>query len=188
MFEELPLDEFGNRLPPITAEVAWAGQDELPEQTFDPIPLSESIFPNTLNTAGNGLVNFQLGYRVEFRNGNIQVGGFPGLRRFRLFDAIEDLQIAAGDVSVDGNSCTPMCYNADGDIYCALGSISSTVVLISWETLREIRRGSGILDAVRDMAATHAYHLAGRSGWTTVPWTAGRSPWTSSGRSARSGR
>ena len=99
VFEELPLDEFGNRLPPITAEVAWAGQDELPERVFDPIPLSESIFPNTLNTAGNGLVNFQLGYRVEFRNGNIQVGGFPGLRRFRLFDGIEDLQIAAEDVT-----------------------------------------------------------------------------------------
>jgi len=144
VFEELPLDEFGNRLPPITAEVAWAGQDELPERTFDPIPLSESIFPNTLNTAGNGLVNFRLGYRVEFRNGNIQVGGFPGLRRFRLFDAVEDLQIAAEEVTVDGNSCTPMCCNADGDIYCALGSTSSTVVLISWETLREIRRGSGI--------------------------------------------
>jgi hypothetical protein len=76
--EELPLDEFGNRLPPITAEVAWAGQDELPEQFFDSIPLGESIFPNILNTAGNGLVNFWLGYRVEFRNGNIQVGGFPG--------------------------------------------------------------------------------------------------------------
>ena len=77
VFEELPLDEFGNRLPPITAEVAWAGQDELPEQVFDAIPLSESIFPNTLNTAGNGLVNFQLGYRVEFRNGNIQVAASP---------------------------------------------------------------------------------------------------------------
>jgi hypothetical protein len=72
-------------------------------------------------------------------------------------------QIAASDVTVDGNNCRPMCCNADGDIYCALGSISSTVVLTSWETLREIRRGSGILDAVRDMAATQAYHLAGHS-------------------------
>ena len=25
MFEDLPLDEFGNRIPPITAEIAWAG-------------------------------------------------------------------------------------------------------------------------------------------------------------------
>ena len=25
MFEDLPLDEFGNRVPPITAEVSWAG-------------------------------------------------------------------------------------------------------------------------------------------------------------------
>jgi hypothetical protein len=45
VFEELPLDEFGNRLPPITAEVAWAGQDELPERVFDPIPLSRAFFP-----------------------------------------------------------------------------------------------------------------------------------------------
>ena len=25
VFENLPLDEFGNRVPPITAEVAWGG-------------------------------------------------------------------------------------------------------------------------------------------------------------------
>jgi hypothetical protein len=25
VFEDLPLDEFGNRIPPITAEIAWAG-------------------------------------------------------------------------------------------------------------------------------------------------------------------
>jgi hypothetical protein len=25
VFEDLPLDEFGNRIPPVTAEIAWAG-------------------------------------------------------------------------------------------------------------------------------------------------------------------
>ena len=41
VFERLALDEFGNRVPPITAEIAWDNDAGLPERGFTAIPAAD---------------------------------------------------------------------------------------------------------------------------------------------------
>jgi hypothetical protein len=49
VFEDLPLDEFGNRIPRVTAEIAWAGAPQAIPEDQDEIPQGRWLS----NTSGN---------------------------------------------------------------------------------------------------------------------------------------
>jgi hypothetical protein len=166
VFERLALDEFGNRVPPITAEIAWDNDVELPERNFSSISLANGgIFPNSLITLGFGAIDWQRGYLYLYRNGNTEMGGVAGLRRYRLLDGQENLQALEADVTVEGSSAAvqPECVDADGYLYCR--SSINTITKIDTETLREVARHTAELTDHTLMAPCQAYTLDGRTGF-----------------------
>src|SRR5918996_2939919 len=166
VFERLALDEFGNRVPPITAEIAWDNDAQLPERSFSSIsPANGGIFPNSLITLGFGGIDWQRGWLYLYRNGNTEMGGVAGLRPYRLLDGQEDLQALEADVTIEGSSVAvqPECVDADGYLYCR--SSINTITKIDTETFREVARHTGELTDHTLMAPCHAYTLGGRTGF-----------------------
>ena len=167
VFEDLPLAEFGNRVPPITAEIAWDNDVELPSLTYTPISQADGgLFPTSAVTPSFGAVDWQRGYLYAYRIGNTGEGGVAGWRRYRLLDGQEDLQALQADVVVEGSSVAAQieCVDADGYIYAR--STVNTILKVDPETFREVDRHDRRADRPHSiMAPCHAYTLAGRTGF-----------------------
>src|ERR687892_14224 len=108
VFERLPLDEFGNRIPPVTAEIAWAAEDEQPLRAVQFIA-GGGVFGDTSFQLGSGMLDAR---RNRFYLQTLSNGG--GIRRFNLLTGQEDFQVRAaertwtssfecGTVDLDGN-------------------------------------------------------------------------------------
>jgi hypothetical protein len=167
VFERLALDEFGNRVPPITAEIAFDSDVQVPARGFTQISSANGgIFPNSLVTNDFGVVDWHRGYLYLYRNGNATVGGFPGIRRYRLLDGQEDLQAHSEDITEDGRQVSPGTIDADGYLYCPDEEANfAAVVKVDGDTLREVARHTGALATHIHFAPVSAYTLEGRTGF-----------------------
>jgi hypothetical protein len=96
VFDNLPLDQFGNRIPPVTAEIAWAGapQAVVKDTTFLPgaawftsteigITTTSFTYTSGMQSADFGGAQTELTFRVY--QISAQVGrGFPGERTVEI--------------------------------------------------------------------------------------------------------
>ena len=86
VFDRLPLAEWNNRIPPITAEIAWSGDR--------PATVRNATF-----LPHDGGTSFQRpGIAVDFARGYIYLEGNGGMHRIRTSDMQEDLHVGA-DIS-----------------------------------------------------------------------------------------
>ena len=87
MFEDLPLDEFGNRIPPITAEIAWAGapQAVVKDTTFLP---AAGYFTHS------AVLDLERGF-LYFKTSP------DGIGRIRTSGMVEDLRVPATELGID---------------------------------------------------------------------------------------
>src|SRR5690606_23624767 len=83
-FDRLPLKEWNNQIPPITAEIVFRGEEEQTERVIESIA-GGGIFPTTQFNADTLVWDQQRKRFYHFRNGNAQVGGGAvGIKRFNL--------------------------------------------------------------------------------------------------------
>ena len=83
VFDRLPLAEWNNRIPPITAEIAWSGAR--------PATVRNATF-----LPHDGGTSFQRpGIAVDFARGYIYLEGNGGMHRIRTSDMQEDLHVGA---------------------------------------------------------------------------------------------
>jgi hypothetical protein len=164
VFDRLALDEFGNRVPPITAEIAFDSDSELPERKLTSIASEDGgIFPNTQTSLSPAAIDWERGYIYLYRVGNTLQGFVPGIRRYRVLDGVEDLQAHSADITTTGTQVQPECVDHDGNLYCR--GNTSLIVKVSGETLREIERHSSTSPTLHThikMAAVSCYTLFGR--------------------------
>jgi len=140
VFEDLPLADFGNRIPNLTAEITFRRQAAQPYQLLDFITTSE----------GGLLSSYQAGeLAIDWRRGH---GWFltsssdsatAGLRRFDLRSMREDRQRRMGDVTDATPSNFPgsLFCGADGHLYLTVGSGNSKpIIRVEPDALKEVGR------------------------------------------------
>ncbi len=97
VFDRLPLAEWNNRIPPITAEIAWSGAR--------PATVRNATF-----LPHDGGTSFQRsGMTVDFARGYIYLEGNGGMHRIRTSDMQEDLHVGA--------EISPVLVDSKGNIY-----------------------------------------------------------------------
>ncbi len=172
VIEDLPLADFGNTIPNITAEIAWRRTASQPYQLLDRLDLAE----------GGSLDGYQADeLAVDWRRGK---GWFltsdidpaeAGLRRFDLATMREDRQARMSEVCSDtpANFPSALCCGPDGQLYLTVGAGNALpIIRIDPDALREVARfgstGSGLTNttsrfvATRFMGVVSAYGLDGR--------------------------
>jgi hypothetical protein len=109
VFDRLPLAEWNNRIPPITAEIAWSGTR--------PATVRNATF---LPHAG-GTTFQRPGMAVDFARGYLYLEGNGGMHRIRTSDMREDLHVTEAQA---GAAISPKLVDARGNIYgTTLGAI-----------------------------------------------------------------
>jgi hypothetical protein len=86
VFERLPLDEFGNRIPPITAEIAWTSLQKRPLRPFTFMPTPPNQFGSTFS-GQNMAVDWHRHYAYIRSTGGGPLGN-GGIRRLNLLTAL----------------------------------------------------------------------------------------------------
>ena len=150
MFEDLPLDEFGNRVPPITAEVSWAGAADAVANTaavntsyqpdhFSIDPTHNRGFVRTSSTGD--LVRLNLNTMTEeFRRPITEVyPGFP-------------VHLNAGVTDPDGN------------LFCFATSTSNRILKIDGDSLSVSAEVTASTNGDH-LEILSIYDLAGRTDW-----------------------
>ncbi len=172
VFEDLPLADFGNRIPNLTAGITFRREAAEPWQLLDVITTAE----------GGLFASFQVGeLAIDWRRGH---GWFlestvdpalSGIRRFSLRTMQEDRQVRMVDVT----DATPRNFpgslygGADGHLYLTVGSGNSKpIIRVEPNALKEVGRfgstGSGLSNttsrfvASRWMGMVSAYGPEGR--------------------------
>ncbi len=88
MFEDLPLEDYGNRIPNITAEITFNKVDEKPILSLDPITAAEG---GLLTTFHGGVISLDwsrnVGYLLDHSGAT---GADVGIRRFNMTTMKED--------------------------------------------------------------------------------------------------
>ena len=87
VFENLPLDEFGNRIPPITAEIAWAGAPQA-------VVKDTTFLPGAGYFTGSAVLDSERGY-LWFKTSP------DGIGRIRTSGMVEDLRVPATELGID---------------------------------------------------------------------------------------
>ena len=172
VIEDLPLADFGNTIPNITAEIAWRRTASQPYQLLDTLDPAE----------GGSLDGYQADeLAVDWRRGK---GWFltsdidpaeAGLRRFDLATMREDRQARMSEVCSDtpANFPSALCCGPDGQLYLTVGAGNALpIIRVDPDALREVARfgstGSGLTNttsrfvATRFMGVVSAYGLDGR--------------------------
>lgn len=140
VFEELPLADFGNRIPNITAEIARRRAERRSHQILDLITPEE----------GGGLTDVQRDeLAVDWRRGCgyfLADDGDPalaGLRRFNLQTMREDRQARMADIAAatPDNFPSRLFCGEDSYLYLVAGSSNTRPILrIDPDSLREVAR------------------------------------------------
>jgi hypothetical protein len=147
VFEDLPLDEFGNRIPPITAEIAWAGapQTVVEATTF---LSATSFFTDTV------ALDAPRGY-LYYRTNNSP----SELARISLSSGmVEELRVAETDLDIDLEDVEAV--DPDGNIYVTHGITEQSFRKIDGDTLQVVASASFASQV--DLAIASAYTLTGR--------------------------
>lgn len=170
--EDLPLADFGNRIPNLTAEIAHRRTTAQPYQLLDPISSAE----------GGVVLGSQLNeLAIDWRRGKgwlLDSDGDPaeaGLRRLDLASMREDRQARMSEICSGSPANFPNCLfvGADGALFFTLGgSNSRPLVRVDPDALREVARfgtpSSGLANTTSRFVATSfmgmvsAYGLEGR--------------------------
>lgn len=140
VFEDLPLADFGNRIPNITAEITFRRADQLPYQLIDLIRTAE----------GGAFAAYQIDdLAVDWTRGTgyfVQSSSDPaqcGIRRFDLRTMREDRQVRMTEVSPGGANEFPMSLlcGPDGHLYLTVdGGNSSPLIRVDPNALIEVAR------------------------------------------------
>jgi hypothetical protein len=172
VFEDLPLADFGNRIPNITAEITFRRTAAQPFQLVDLITTGE----------GGSIDGYQSGeFAVDWRRGHgwfLQSNVDPalaGIRRFSLRTMAEDRQARMSDVSdaTPANFPASLFCGEDGHLYLTVGTGNSRpIIRVEPNALKEIDRfgsaSSGLANttsrfvASRWMGMVSAYGTSGR--------------------------
>jgi len=127
VLEHLPLEDFGNRIPPITAEVNWLGQDEQPVRELEVLSGSSIDSNDTIAPDWNR-------WRAYFRNGD------AGISRVRLDSMVEELS-GADVLTSHGDAVTPYAVTRSGIVLASGGSSNSNpIVILDPDTLHVIHQ------------------------------------------------
>ena len=144
VFEDLPLDEFGNRIPPITAEIAWAGapQAVVKDTTF-------------LSAAGY----FTSSAVLDSERGFLYLKTSPdGIGRIRTSGMVEDLRVPATELGIDLAGVKAI--DSRGDLYVTHGITEQSFRKIDGDTLQVVASAS--FSSQVELATVSAYTLTGR--------------------------
>lgn len=140
VFEDLPLADFGNRIPNITAEITFHREPAQPYQLLDFITTSE----------GGLLGSYQIDeLAIDWRRGHgwflssSSTAGAAGLRRFDLRSMREDRQVRMSDVTdaTPSNFPASLFCGEDGHLYLTVGSGNSKpIIRVEPNALKEVGR------------------------------------------------
>ncbi|MEM7025973.1 MAG: hypothetical protein AAF637_25835, partial [Pseudomonadota bacterium] len=104
VFDRLPLVEWNNRIPPITAEIAWSGER--------PATVRNATF-----LPHDGGASFQRGgMAVDHGRGYLYLEGNGGMHRIRTRDMQEDLHVTEAQM---GAPISPALVDSRGNLYSA---------------------------------------------------------------------
>ena len=126
VFEDLPLDEFGNRIPPITAEIAWAGapQAVVKDTTF--LSAAGYFTGSAVLDSGAGVSLLQ---DVAGRDWSHSHSGM-----------VEDLRVPATELGIDLTGVKAI--DSRGDIYVTHGITEQSFRKIDGDTLQVVASAS----------------------------------------------
>jgi hypothetical protein len=144
VFDNLPLDEFGNRIPPITAEIAWAGapQAVVKDTTFLP-----------------GAAYFTHSAVLDSERGFLYFKTSPdGIGRIRTSGMVEDLRVPATELGIDLAGVKAI--DSRGDLYVTHGITEQSFRKIDGDTLQVVASAS--FSSQVELATVSAYTLTGR--------------------------
>jgi hypothetical protein len=133
VFDRLPLAEWNNRIPPITAEIAWSGARPATVRNANFLPHA-------------GGTSFQRpGMAVDFARGYLYLEGNGGMHRIRTRDMKEDLHVTAAQM---GAEIGPKLVDSKGDIY---STSLETVRKFSGSTYKLLATAAGQSGPVIDL-------------------------------------
>jgi hypothetical protein len=144
VFEDLPLDEFGNRIPPITAEIAWAGAPQ-------------AVVKDTTFLPGAGY--FTSSAVLDSERGFLYFKTSPdGIGRIRTSGMVEDLRVPATELGIDVTGVKAI--DSRGDLYVTHGITEQSFRKIDGDTLQVVASAS--FSSQVELATVSAYTLTGR--------------------------
>ncbi len=140
VFEDLPLADYGNRIPNITAEIAFATSGEKSYQTIDFITAAEGGYFSSYQ--GSALaVDWRRGYGYFLQSDADPA--LAGIRRFDLRTMREDRQARMSDVTSTSPNNFPQCIfsGTDGYLYIPAGAGNSVPILrVEPNAFKEVAR------------------------------------------------
>jgi hypothetical protein len=143
VFEDFPLDEFGNRIPPITAEISWAGA-------------AEAVLTDTTFLSATGYSTGALA--IDPVRGEFYVLTSGALSRVRISSMTEELRVTQSELGTE--SLDPHVVDPDGNIYGTIGISATSFVKIDADTMQVVAtRGFG---SNVQLEIASAYTLTGR--------------------------
>jgi hypothetical protein len=144
VFDHLPLDEFGNRIPGVTAEIAWAGAPQA-------VVRDTTFLSATSYATGQALLDPDRGLLYYKTSPD-------GIGRIRTARMVEDLRVAEDELGIDLNGLGAV--DSRGDLYVTHGSLEQSFRKIDGDTLQVVASAS--FSSQVDLAVVGAYTLAGR--------------------------
>jgi hypothetical protein len=105
VFEDLPLDEFGNRIPPITAEVSWNGAPQA-------VVKDTTFLPDAGYFTGSAVLDSERGFLYYKTSPD-------GIGRIRTSGMVEDLRVPATELGIDLTGVKAI--DSRGDLYVTHG-------------------------------------------------------------------
>ena len=150
VFEDLPLDEFGNRVPPITAEVAWAG-------AADPVA--------NIATINSGYEPGHFSIDPTRNRGFVRTASTGDLVRLNLNTMTEEFRRPITEIYPG----FPVHLNAgvtdpDGNLFCFATSTSNRILRIDGDSLSVMAEVTASTNGDH-LEILSIYDLAGRTDW-----------------------
>ena len=142
-----PLDEFGNRIPPITAEIAWAGAPQA--------VVNDTAVLSALSYSTSFLAIDSVRGQFYFR----KTSAPASLARVRIPTMTEEVRVPESEIS-GGNAFGPQVVDPDGNIYGTIGVTQSAFIKVNGDTLQNAGQVSFSSETQLDLVS--AYTLAGR--------------------------
>jgi hypothetical protein len=144
VFDDLPLDEFGNRIPPITAEIAWAGAPQ-------------AVVKDTTFLSATGY--FTHSAVLDPERGSLYYKTSPdGIGRIRSSGMVENLRVPATELGIDLAGVKAI--DSRGDLYVTHGITEQSFRKIDGDTLQVVASAS--FSSQVELATISAYTLTGR--------------------------
>ena len=146
VFEDLPLDEFGNRIPPITAEISWDGAAQA--------VVNDTAVLSALSYSTSFLALNSVRGQFYFR----KTSAPASLARVRIPTTTEEVRVPESEIS-GGNAFGPQVVDPDGNIYGTIGVTQSAFIKVNGDTLQNAGQVSFSSETQLDIVS--AYTLAG---------------------------